>query len=97
MFFLTGDRHFAEMSVLPRENTYPIYDWTVSPLTAGIVSKNVLTEDNKYKIPGSAFVQNNFGTISFSGSKEDRQMKLTLFDVSGNELWNKIILKKELQ
>jgi alkaline phosphatase D len=97
VFFLTGDRHFAEMSMLPRENTYPIYDWTVSPLTAGIVSKKVLTEDNKYKVPGSAFVQNNFGTVSFSGSKEVRQMKLTLFDVNGNELWNKTILKKELQ
>ncbi|SEF48694.1 alkaline phosphatase D family protein [Flavobacterium urumqiense] len=97
VFFLTGDRHFAEMSMLPRENTYPIFDWTVSPLTAGIVSKKVLSEDNKYKVLGSAFVQNNFGTISFLGSKEERQMKLTLFDIKGNELWSKSIFKKELQ
>jgi len=97
VFFLTGDRHFAEMSMLPREGTYPIYDWTVSPLTAGLVSEKVLKEDNKYKVKGSAFVQNNFSIISFSGNKENRQMKLTLFDINGNELWNKIILKKELE
>lgn len=97
VLFLTGDRHFAEMSMLPREGSYPIYDWTVSPFTAGIVSDKVLKEDNKYKVQGSAFVQNNFGIISFSGNKENRQMKLTLFDINGNELWNKVILKKELQ
>lgn len=97
VLFLTGDRHFAEMSMLPREGSYPIYDWTVSPFTAGIVSDKVLKEDNKYKVLGSAFVQNNFGLISFSGNKENRQMKLTLFDINGNELWNKVILKKELE
>ncbi len=97
VMFLTGDRHFAEMSMMPREGSYPIYDWTVSPLTAGIVSDKVLKEDNKYKVPGSAFVQNNFGIISFSGNKENRQMKFSLFDINGNELWNKVILKKELE
>ena len=97
IFFLSGDRHFAEMSMLPRNNSYPIYDWTVSPLTSGIASQKVLKEDNKYKVSGSAFVQHNFGTISFLGTQENRQMKLTLFDANGSELWNKTILKKELQ
>jgi alkaline phosphatase D len=97
VFFLTGDRHFAEMSMLPREGTYPIYDWTVSPFTAGLISEKALKEDNKYKVKGSAFIQHNFSIISFSGNKENRQMKLTLFDINGNELWNKVILKKELE
>ncbi|QBN19096.1 alkaline phosphatase D family protein [Flavobacterium nackdongense] len=97
VFFLTGDRHFAEMSMLPREGTYPLYDWTVSPLTAGLVSEKALKENNSYKVQGSAFIQHNFGIISFSGNKENRQMKLSLFDINGNELWNKVILKKELQ
>lgn len=97
IFFLSGDRHFAEMSMLPRNNSYPIYDWTVSPLTSGIASQKVLKEENKYKVLGSAFVQHNFGTISFLGTQENRQMKLTLFDANGTELWNKTILKKELQ
>ncbi len=97
VLFLTGDRHFAEMSVLQREGTYPIYDWTVSPFTSGIASKEVINEENKFKVKGSTFVQNNFGLLSFSGSKETRQMKLSLFDKDGKELWNKIILKTDLQ
>lgn len=97
IFFLSGDRHFAEMSMLTRNNSYPIYDWTVSPLTSGIASQKVLKEENKYKVPGSAFVQHNFGTISFLGTQENRQMKLTLFDANGSELWNKTILKKDLE
>jgi alkaline phosphatase D len=97
IFFLSGDRHFAEMSMLTRNNSYPIYDWTVSPLTSGIASQKVLKEENKYKVLGSAFVQHNFGTISFLGTQENRQMKLTLFDANGSELWNKTILKKDLE
>ena len=35
--------------------------------------------------------------LSFSGEKESRQMKLSLFDRDGSELWNKTILKSELE
>lgn len=96
VLFLTGDRHFAELSMLTRGGTYPIYDWTVSPLTAGVVSGKGV-ENNKYKVAGSDFAQHNFGLISFSGNKANRQLKLSLFDTNGNELWNKVILKKELE
>jgi alkaline phosphatase D len=97
VLFLTGDRHFAELSMLPRENTYPLYDWTVSPFTAGIASERSAKEANPYKVEGSSFFTHNFGIISFSGNKENRQLKLSLFDIEGKELWNKVILKKELE
>ena len=54
-------------------------------------------EDNKNRVEGSLFAQHVFGTLSFSGEKDTRQMKLTLFDKEGKELWNKVILKKELE
>ncbi len=97
VFFVSGDRHFPELSMLPRENNYSLYDWTVSPLTSGVASKKMLDEKNTFHVEGSKFPQHNFGTLSFSGNKENRQMKLTLFDKDGKELWNKIILKKELE
>jgi alkaline phosphatase D len=94
--FLSGDRHFSELSKLQRPNTYPLYDWTVSPLTSGI--GNSYKEDtNQNRVEGSLFPQNNFGILSFSGNKENRQLKLTLFDVQGIELWSRIIPKKELE
>jgi alkaline phosphatase D len=79
---------------MDRENTYPLYDWTVSPFTSGVAKER---ETNPLKVQGSTFFKHNFGLISFSGNKENRQMKLTLFDKDGVELWNKVILKKELE
>ncbi|MFV8368602.1 alkaline phosphatase D family protein [Flavobacterium sp. LB2R40] len=97
VLFISGDRHFTEFSEVPRDNTYPLYDWTVSPLTSGVASENILQENNIYRTKGSLIAQHNFGTLSFLGSKENRQMKLTIYDTKGTPLWNKTILKKELQ
>ncbi len=98
VMFISGDRHFTELSMQNRENTYPLYDWTVSPLTSGALSTDRSnTEKNTNRVAGSVFNQNCFGNLSFSGTKADRQMKLTLFDKDGKELWSKVILKKELE
>lgn len=97
VLFISGDRHFPELSMMPRANTYSLYDWTVSPLTSGVASEKMLNEKNEYRVAGSMFPQHNFGTISFTGNKENRQIKLTLFDKDGKELWNKVIMKKELE
>jgi len=96
VLFLSGDRHFSELSKLERNGTYPLYDWTVSPLTSGIAD-SYKEDKNTNKVKGSLFAVNNFGLISFSGNKENRQMKLSLFDKDGKELWNKVILKTDLQ
>jgi alkaline phosphatase D len=97
VFFLSGDRHFAELSKFEREKTYPLYDWTVSPFTSGVASAKAQTEANPFKVEGSSFFTHNFGVISFEGNKQNRQMKLMLFDKDGKELWNKIVLKSDLQ
>jgi alkaline phosphatase D len=97
VLFLTGDRHYAELAKMERENTYPLYDWTVSPFTSGVVSDKALKESNPYRVEGSSFFTHNFGIISFLGNKENRQIKLTLFDKDGAALWSRVILKKELE
>ena len=96
--FISGDRHFTELSMLKRTDAYALYDWTVSPLTSGHGNiEKIAKEENKNRVEGSLFAQHVFGTLSFSGEKDTRQMKLTLFDKEGKELWNKVILKKELE
>lgn len=97
VMFISGDRHHNELSVLNREGTYSLLDWTVSPLTSGAGNlEKVKKEDNKNRVEGSLFAQNAFGIISFFGNKDNRQLKLTLFDREGVELWNRVISKKEL-
>ncbi|WP_428223864.1 alkaline phosphatase D family protein [Flavobacterium sp.] len=95
VLFLSGDRHFSELSMLKRGSKYPLYDWTVSPLTSG-ASNSAKDEENKHRVEGSLFVQHNFGILSFTGDKENRQLQLALFDKDGKELWKKILSKKEL-
>lgn len=98
VLFISGDRHFTELSALKRPDTYSLFDWTVSPLTSGHgVIEKIAKEPNANRVPGSLFAQHVFGTLSFSGEKETRQMKMSLFDKDGAELWNKTILKSELE
>ena len=97
LFFLTGDRHFAELSVLNRPNTYSIYDWTVSPFTSGIAGANAKKEANTLRVDGSTFFEHNFGTLEFTGNKANRQLKLSLYNVDGIALWSKTIYKKDLE
>ena len=96
VLFLSGDRHFSELSKVERENTYPLYDWTVSPLTSGVAS-SYKNELNKNRVEGSMFAEQNFGMLYFSGDKENRQVKLVLYNNQGIELWSKTILKSELK
>lgn len=94
--FLSGDRHFTELSKIAVTETTAIYDWTVSPLTSGI-GTSYKDDINTNRVEGSLFAENCFGMISFSGKKEKRQLKLTLFNKDGIELWHKVILKSELE
>jgi alkaline phosphatase D len=96
VLFLSGDRHFTELSKISISETQQLYDWTVSPLTSGI-SASYKEDTNSNRMEGSLFAENCFGIISFSGNAQNRQLKLTLFNKEGKELWNKIILKKELE
>jgi alkaline phosphatase D len=95
VLFLSGDRHFAELSKLERPNNYPLYDWTVSALTSGS-SDSWKKDDNKNRVEGSVFGENNFGTMTFSGDKNNRKVTLKLFNKEGVELWSKEITKKEI-
>ncbi len=86
VIFLSGDRHHTELSKLERENKYPIYDWTVSPLTSK--AHETKDEGNSLVVPGSTFGVRSFGTIDVSGPYKDRILNLKLFDSNGKELWN---------
>ncbi len=96
VLFLSGDRHFTELSKISITETQQIYDWTVSPLTSGVAT-SYKDEENLNRVEGSLFAENCFGMISFSGISKERELKLTLYNKEGKELWNKVISEKELK
>jgi alkaline phosphatase D len=96
VIFLDGDRHHTVLSKMQESNyVYPLYDLTCSPLTSGFnKSKERL---NAYKIEETIVGQHNFGILNVSGAKNDRVLKISIFDKDGNELWIKEINAKDLR
>ena len=94
---LSGDVHYTVLSKLARRGTYPLWEITTSPITAGPASVDPENYDNHLAEPGTLFVEHNFATLDFSGPRADRLMKVTVWDVNGDELWSKEIRARELR
>ena len=94
VIFLSGDRHHSELSKMNRPGLWPLYDLTVSPLTSR--AHNNPEEANTMRVEGTYVGQRNFATLSFSGPRSNRAMKIAMFDSEGKELWTQTIMAKEL-
>jgi alkaline phosphatase D len=94
VLFLSGDRHMTELTQIDRVGNYPLYDLTVSPLTAGPFVNGTL---NPAGVPGTFVNRRNFAALDFSGPRTNRSMKITVFDANGAELWTRTIRASELR
>lgn len=93
VIFLTGDRHFTELSLLEENGEEPLYDLTVSPLTSSTYPP--ITEKNPLRIQGTLVDdKRNFGTIEVSGPLKSRKLTVRIFDFEGKELWTREIPAK---
>lgn len=93
--FLSGDRHH---SVLLRKDSgvdYPLYDWTVSPLTSG--ASQPYEGEGQYRVEGSVYQERAFGTVDIRGPRDDRVAELTLRDSDGEIVWQSEIRANDLQ
>ncbi|MDW8465959.1 MAG: alkaline phosphatase D family protein [Chloroherpetonaceae bacterium] len=90
VMFLTGDRHFTELSKLERAGTYPLYELTCSPLTSGVFA-GAASEANPLRVPGTLVQERNFALLKFSGTRGDRVLTISVHDKTGKELWTRSI------
>lgn len=95
VFLLTGDRHYTDLSKLERPGTYPLYDFTVSPLT--VSPSNGEREANTLRVPGSYVQERNFATIDVGGPFGSRQLTLTVWSSRGEQKWARTIQQRELR
>ena len=102
LVFLAGDRHHTELVRVDRVGTYPLYGFTSSPLTAG-ASTYALREDspefeNPARVPGTLVAgEQSFGTLAFSGPREDRVLTMRAHSASGDVLWERTVRAAELR
>ncbi len=97
VLFLSGDRHHTELDRMEREGTYPLYEFTSSPLTAGAAT-NPRDSTNVYRVDGTLVTgQRNFGTMTVEGERTDRMMTLRTYSTTGGLLWEHQIRANDLR
>jgi alkaline phosphatase D len=90
VFFVTGDRHFSEISRIRRRDAYPLYDITVSPLTSSPITTRFNL--NTHRVRKSLVRERNFALLEFCGKGSERRMQINYYDTQGNLLYRNIIL-----
>mgnify|MGYP002335968873 CR=1 FL=1 len=91
--FISGDRHFSELSALKKSGKPTIYDFTVSPLTSGAFEK--VKEPNTNRVEGTLFsADRSFGMVQFVGKERERTIRFILYDKSGNEIFQKQFVRE---
>jgi alkaline phosphatase D len=96
VLFLSGDRHHSEIIKVERAGTYPLYDITVSPLTAGTHKFSSAEKNNPYRIFGLDEKQ-NYGRISITGKWDERRLTVEFIGLKGESLGKWSINEKELK
>ncbi len=91
VIFLTGDRHFTELSAMKNKAGNWVYDLTTSPFTAGPFADAATKTTNELRVAGTVVGGHNFSLLRFSGPRKERQLEINVFDTYGKSLWNKTI------
>lgn len=81
ILFLSGDRHLAELSLLPKAVGYPLYDLTSSGLTEANKRFRAL-EVNQHRVATMNW-GNNFGYINIDWYAADPVIRLQIRDEAG--------------
>ena len=79
--FLSGDRHFSEISKMPRSG-YPLLEITSS----GLNQKGLPSEPNRFRVPKSKtkpYAKPNFGMVLINWSQADPTVSLEIRGASG--------------
>jgi len=98
VLFLSGDVHYSQLLKTERKDAYPIYEFTSSPLSAGVypVAENEEDYINPVHVPGTLVTEHNFGLINVTGPRKNRRLILENYDRNGERNWKYEITRDEL-
>jgi alkaline phosphatase D len=96
--FLSGDRHFSELLKINRLGTYPLYEFTSSPLTSRPwANPDAAEQQNVDLVPGTLIGRRQFGMIRVTGPGGERVLALESYDATGKLLWRNEIRARDLR
>jgi alkaline phosphatase D len=88
VFFISGDRHFAELSRLEQSDFYPLFDLTSSGLNRKYPEK--YPTPNRFR-EGKTYLYKNFGMVRIDWNRNDPRLILSIHDAEGNTILEKHI------
>lgn len=92
VMMLSGDKHHTELLKAERDNAYPLYELTCSPLTAGThIDALPQIRQNPRLVEKTLVGERNYCKIAFSGPRKDRRLEIKVLGVKGQEYWRKQI------
>jgi len=95
VILFSGDRHYTELNKMSRPDTYPLYEFSCSPLTSYLyLAKKI----NSKVLQKKTFVRtHNFGEIQLTGKQADRKCIITTYNRDGEKIWVQTIRLKDLK
>jgi len=97
VIFITGDSHYADLQKEEHVDTYPIYDFTSSPLTSFLSTPSPGNKANTARVPNTLTKRHNVGKVSVTGTKGNRVCTIELYDDGAKLLWKHQIPEQELR
>jgi alkaline phosphatase D len=97
VIFFSGDRHHSEVIKQDRTGLYPLYDVTVSPLTAGVSKVRGAELNNEARIKGTLIEEQNFGKVTVRGNRNERILKIEFTGIQGDKISEWSISENELK
>lgn len=91
VIFISGDVHWGEISKMPVEASYPIYDVTSS----GITQTWDIIEPNKNRV-GPAIAQNNIGLIEITTKDSISTIELAIVDSTAQKVAKHLFPLKDI-
>ena len=88
VLFISGDRHWAELSRLDRPGAYPLYDLTASALTEK--HKRGTPTPNRFR-DGPTFHDTNVGLFTIDWSGPGPAVRMQIIDVQGQAQIEKVV------
>jgi alkaline phosphatase D len=98
VLFLSGDRHETELLRVTPNGFYTLYDFTSSPLTAGLTNPMPREEENNpLRVPGTLVNDmHNFGVLKFAGTCNERTLAMQVYDREGKQRWTHTVRGSDL-
>ena len=93
--FVSGDRHYSELNKKEREGTYPLYEFTCSPLTSFMDPS--YPKNQPLRVENTDIRDQNYGRIKIYNEGKERICRIEEFDTKGKLFWKYDIRLSELK